>query len=242
MTKHTLAEIRRRLLAIANPSDAQFLQGFFKTGAGQYGDGDRFLGIRVPATRALAKEFRDLSLNDVEALLHDKWHEARLLALILLAEAYERGTTADQTAIYQRYLRNTKYINNWDLVDSSAAQIVGAHLLSRSRAPLYKLVRSKSLWERRIAIVATFAFIRDGELDDSLKLAELLLTDTHDLMHKATGWVLREVGKSDEKSLLGFLDTHAAVMPRTMLRYALERLSPTTRKRYMNARAIASRS
>jgi len=240
MPKPTLAAARRSLVAAGNASDAQFLQGFFKTGLGQYGEGDRFLGIRVPATRALAREYRDLALKDVEALLHDKWHEARLLALVLLGDAYERGTRAEQIAIYRLYLRNTNWVNNWDLVDSSASQIIGAHLATRSRAQLYKLARSKNMWERRIAIVATFAFIRTGEFEDSLQLAAMLLNDSHDLIHKAVGWVLREVGKKDIASLTTFLEAHAAAMPRTMLRYSLERLSPEQRRRFMGAKERAA--
>jgi 3-methyladenine DNA glycosylase AlkD len=233
-TPPTLAAVRRRLREAGNPDDAAFLQRFFKTGPGQYGEGDRFLGIRVPVMRRLARDCRSLSLADVESLLGDDWHEARLLALMLLVDAYERATTAaERTAIFRLYLRNTDYVNNWDLVDSSAAGIVGAHLATRSRTRLDTLARSPKLWERRIAIIATFHFIRNGELGDTLRIAELLLGDSHDLIHKATGWMLREVGKRDEPTLDRFLDAHAATMPRTALRYAIERMSPAKRQRYM---------
>jgi 3-methyladenine DNA glycosylase AlkD len=229
----TLAAARRALREAGNPADAEFLQRFFKTGPGQYGEGDQFLGIRVPATRRLTREFRDLSLPDVETLLHDKWHEARLLALTLLDDAYARGDSAEREAIFRLYLRNTDYINNWDLVDGSAPGIVGAHLATRSRTRLDNLARSKKLWERRIAIIATLHFIRHNEFDDTFRIAALLLGDSHDLIHKAVGWMLREVGKRDRARLEEFLDEHTPAMPRTALRYAIERMTPTERGRYM---------
>jgi 3-methyladenine DNA glycosylase AlkD len=233
MAPLTLAAVRRRLREVADPEDAVFLQRFFKTGPGQYGEGDHFLGIRVPITRKLAREFADLPLGDVEKLLHDRWHEARLLALVLLVSQYARGGAAEKDRIFRLYLANTNRINNWDLVDMSAAGIVGAHLETRDRAPLDRLARSKSLWERRIAIVATYWFIRHGEFDDTLRIAATLLGDSHDLIHKAVGWMLREVGKRDERVLETFLDEHASEMPRTALRYSIERMSPAKRTRYM---------
>jgi 3-methyladenine DNA glycosylase AlkD len=233
MARLTLAAVRRRLREAANPEDAVFLQRFFKTGPGQYGEGDHFLGIRVPMTRKLAREFADLPLGDIEKLLHDRWHEARLLALVLLVSQYARGGAAEKDRIFRLYLANTNRINNWDLVDMSAAGIVGAHLETRDRAPLDRLARSKSLWERRIAIVATYWFIRHGEFDDTLRIAATLLGDSHDLIHKAVGWMLREVGKRDERVLETFLDEHARQMPRTALRYSIERMSPAKRTRYM---------
>jgi 3-methyladenine DNA glycosylase AlkD len=229
----TLAAVRNALLDAGNPKDAVFLQRFFKTGPGQYGDGDVFLGIRVPASRALAKQFGDLPLADVEKLMHDKHHEARLLALILLVGRYERGGDAERQRVYRMYLANTDRINNWDLVDLSAPNIVGAHLESRARAPLDKLAKSKDLWERRIAIVATYWLIRLHQFDDTLRIATALLGDKHDLIHKAVGWMLREVGKRDESVLERYLDEHANTMPRTALRYSIERMTPERRKHYM---------
>jgi len=229
----TLAGVRKGLREAANPKDAVFLQRFFKTGPGQYGEGDHFLGIRVPASRVLARQFADLSLEDTEKLMHDKWHEARLLALLLLIGRYERGDDAERQQVYRLYLANTDRINNWDLVDLSAPNIVGAHLESRSRAPLDKLARSKSLWERRIAIVATYRFIRLRQFDETFRISTSLLGDKHDLIHKAVGWMLREVGKRDDRALERFLDEHATTMPRTALRYSIERMTPERRSHYM---------
>ena len=229
----TLTAVRRALRDAGNPKDAVFLQRFFKTGPGQYGEGDHFLGIRVPATRTLARQFRDLPLPDVEKLLHDKWHEARLLALVLLVGRYERGDDAERRRVYRLYLANTDRINNWDLVDLSAPYIVGAHLETRPRAPLDKLATSKSLWERRIAIVSTAWFIRLRQFDDTFRISTALLGDKHDLIHKAVGWMLREVGKRDTSALERFLDEHAKTMPRTALRYSIERMTPEQRGHYM---------
>jgi 3-methyladenine DNA glycosylase AlkD len=233
----TLAAVRKRLRELGDPVDAEFLQRFFKTGAGEYGEGDRFLGIRVPVTRQLSREFRDLPLDDVVRLLHEPWHEARLLAVILLANAYATGNLTQREAIFRRYLDNADRVNNWDLVDSSAPQIVGAHLATRPRALLDTLARSKDLWERRIAIVATQRLIRAGEFHDTMRLAKALLGDEHDLIHKAVGWMLREVGDRDPAMLEDFLETHAHEMPRTMLRYAIEKMPATRRRKYMGARA-----
>jgi 3-methyladenine DNA glycosylase AlkD len=231
------ASIRKRLRELGDPTDAAFLQGFFKTGPGQYGEGDRFLGIRVPDIRRLARELRGLPLDQIEVLLHDDWHETRLLAAILLGEEYKRGSPADRDAIFRLYLNNASRVNNWDLVDLSAPNVVGAHLATRSRKRLDRLARSRSLWERRIAIVATQHFIRNGEFEDTLRLARVLMHDKHDLIHKAVGWMLREVGKRDGATLESFLEEHAHEMPRTMLRYAIERLPPRDKTRFMAARA-----
>ncbi len=227
------AALVARLRREADPVRAQFLPSFFKTGPGQYGEGDRFLGLTVPQTRRLAVEYQELPLEELEALLESAWHEARLLALLILVRRYKRATAADRQAIVRLYLRRTDRINNWDLVDTSAPDILGAHLLTRSRAVLRRLARSSSLWERRIAIVSTYRFIREGQFRDTLELAERLLGDRHDLIHKAVGWMLREVGKRDEAVLRRFLDRHAPAMPRTALRYAIERLPPSDRQRYM---------
>lgn len=233
----TLAAVRRRLRELGDPDDAAFLQRFFKTAPGEYGAGDRFLGIRVPVTRKLAREFRDLPLDRIEALLLDPWHEARLLAVILLASGYKRGSDKEREAIYRLYLKNADRVNNWDLVDSSAPHVVGEHLMTRSRAVLDKLAQSKNLWERRIAIIATQRLIRGGEYDDTIRIATALLHDPHDLIHKAVGWMLREIGDRDPRRLDAFLDEHAHEMPRTMLRYAIEKMLIAKRRQYMVAMA-----
>jgi len=220
---------------LADPARAAGSQRYFRTAPGEYGAGDRFMGLDAAQIRRLAREFARLSLPEVEALLESPWHEARLLAVVLLANAYARADARAQARIYRLYLRRTDRINNWDLVDASAPEVVGGHLLERSRAPLRKLARSQSVWERRIAVVATHHFIRRGDFDDTLRLARLLMDDEHDLIHKAVGWMLREVGKRDEHTLLGFLDRHASELPRTALRYSIERLTPGQRKRYMSA-------
>ena len=239
--KPTLAAVRKRLRELGDPDDAAFLQRFFRTGPGEYGAGDKFHGIRVPVTRRVAREFQKLSLDDTLALLHDPYHEARLLAVILLGDAYQRGSSNERDAIFRAYVKNAAYVNNWDLVDASAPQIVGAHLATRSRALLDELAASKSLWKRRVAIVATHRFIRNGEFDDTLRIAKTLLRDEHDLIHKAAGWMLREVGKRDRAPLVAFLERHAHEMPRTMLRYAIEHLSPAERKRFMDAKPRAAK-
>ncbi len=230
-------KISKRLQNIGDKEDANFLQGFFKTGPGQYGEGDIFLGIRVPAVRKLAKEYKNLPLDEVLSLLKSPYHEIRLFALISFVDAFDRGDESTQKKIYDLYLANTRYINNWDLVDLSAPNIVGMFLLTKSRKPLYQLAKSKSLWERRIAVLATFSFIKNNQFDDSLKIAEILLKDKEDLIHKATGWMLREIGKRDIECAEEFLKTHCRTMPRTMLRYAIERFSPGQRKRFLEAKA-----
>ena len=229
-----LAAARRRLREFADPERAKFVAGYFKTGPGEYGEGDRFLGLNVPQLRLVAREFRSLATADIRALLASKWHEERLLAVVILVDQYERGDEKQRAAIYALYLASTDRINNWDLVDASAPQIVGGHLADRSRAPLYRLVKSKNVWERRIAIIATSHFIRRGEFDDTLKLAKALLDDPHDLIHKAAGWMLREVGKRDRRAAERFLLKHAARMPRTMLRYAIERFPEQLRRKYLS--------
>jgi len=229
----TVAAARAALRAAADPEKARVLQGFFKTGPGQYGEGDRFLGINVPALRKFAREFQSLSLADVTGLLQGSWHEERVLALFILVRQYERGDEKTRDAIYRLYLASTDRINNWDLVDGSAPYIVGPHLRERSRAPLYKLAKSKSLWERRIAILATFHFIKHNDYDDAIRIAEILLHDDHDLIHKAAGWMLREIGNRDRAVEEAFLRKHAAHMPRTMLRYAIEKFPEALRTRYL---------
>ncbi|MGI9075897.1 MAG: DNA alkylation repair protein [Gemmatimonadaceae bacterium] len=228
-----IAELRRALRALANKDDAQFLQRFFKTGPGQYAEGDRFLGVRVPATRAVARAGRGIPHAKLLPLLRSRWHEERLLALILLTEAHARSDEKTRQSILREYLANTRYVNNWDLVDTSAPGIVGPHVDPQRPALLERLARSPSLWERRIAIVATLHLIRLGELDATFSIATLLRDDKHDLIHKATGWMLREAGKKDRAALERFLAQHCRTMPRTMLRYAIELFPATVRKRYL---------
>lgn len=221
---------------MGDPERARVSQSFFKTGPGEYGEGDQFAGLSVPQVRALAKELQGLPRIETLRLLHSPLHEARLLALLILMRAYEQGGEKEREDIYRLYLANTRWINNWDLVDVSAAPIVGAHLWSRDRSVLDRLAASGLLWERRIAILATLHFIRRGEFADALRIAERLLDDREDLMHKAVGWMLREVGKRDLAAEVGFLEAHAPVMPRTMLRYAIERFPEDERLCYLGRR------
>jgi 3-methyladenine DNA glycosylase AlkD len=213
--------------------DAIFLQRFFKTGPGQYGAGDKFLGLRVPDLRRFARDYRELDHAHTLEMLASEWHEERLLALLMMVEQYRRGDVPTREEIHLSYLAHTRYINNWDLVDASASQIVGQHLNAGKVAPLERLARSDDLWERRIAIVSTFHFIKGGEFRPTLRIAQMLLNDPHDLIHKAVGWMLREVGKRDRKVLDAFLLKNYQKMPRTMLRYAIERHPETARKRYL---------
>jgi 3-methyladenine DNA glycosylase AlkD len=211
---------------------AQVSQRFFKTGPGEYGEGDVFLGIRVPELRKLVTQYKDASLSTILKLLRSPFHEARLLAVMLLVRTYTKGDEAVKERVYRLYLQNTRFINNWDLVDSSAPYIVGDYLFTRSRKPLYELARSSDLWERRIAIIATQNFIRRGDFTDALKIAKLLLEDQEDLIHKAVGWMLREIGDRHLPSEEEFLKQHHKTMPRTMLRYAIEKFPKAKRERY----------
>ena len=224
--------VRKELHELSSPERAEISMRFFKTGPGEYGEGDLFIGVRVPDARKVAKRALDLPLCDVEHFLSSEIHEERLLALLILVTQFEKELHP-RKQIYDFYLANTSQINNWDLVDLSAPQIVGGYLDTRSRKPLYRLAKSKSLWERRISIVATHHFIRQGDFDDTLKIAELLLQDQQDLIHKAVGWMLREVGKREISPLKDFLAEYCQVMPRTMLRYAIERFSAKERQRYL---------
>lgn len=226
-----MLEIRKEMQKLADPARAKVMQGFFKTGPGQYGEGDIFLGITVPQSRKLAKKYTSMSLADVKKLLQSKIHEERLVALLVIVERYK--SDPDKTARF--YLDNLKHVNNWDLVDLTAPNILGAHLLGRDRAILYRLARSDVLWERRVAIISTYAFIRQGDFSDTLKIAEILLSDRHDLMHKAVGWMLREVGKRDLATEEEFLQKHCKRMPRTALRYAIEKFPEQKRRAYMGA-------
>jgi len=229
----TAADIRRKLLAHAAPSRVPGVSRFFKTGVGEYGEGDIFIGVRVPALRSVCRECRGAGLHEIRALLRSPVHEERALALLLLVDGFHRQDEIGQRRAYEFYLSHTAFINNWDLVDSSAAAIVGRWLQDRDRSPLEKLARSRSIWERRIAIVATYQFIRRSEFGDTLRIADILLGDSHDLIHKAVGWMLREIGKRDESVERRFLKARAHRMPRTMLRYAIEKFSPAERQMYL---------
>ncbi len=233
--KSQLSELRERLQRCASARDARFLQRFFKTAPGEYGAGDQFTGIRVPVLRKLAWEFRDLPRRDVVTLLQSPIHEERLLALIILVNAFQRADEAGRAEIYTLYLAQLDRVNNWDLVDSSAPYIIGLYLLERPRKILFRLARSQNLWHRRVAMLATFYFIRKNDYADALQLAERLRDDGHDLMHKAVGWMLREIGKRAPTVLKQYLDQHAAFMPRTMLRYAIEKLPERERKQWLKA-------
>jgi 3-methyladenine DNA glycosylase AlkD len=225
---HSARDIKRELRKAADPKKAAVLQGFFKTGPGQYSEGDVFLGVTVPQSRAIAKKYADVALPEIKMLLDSKIHEERLVALLLLVQKYKDAE--DKERIAKFYLDNIKQVNNWDLVDLSAPGIIGP---LGDKQLLYRLAKSSNLWERRIAIVSTLHFIRQGDFADTIKIAKMLLHDKHDLIHKAAGWMLREVGKRDEAALEQFLDKHCTAMPRTMLRYAIERLPAEKRLYYM---------
>jgi 3-methyladenine DNA glycosylase AlkD len=228
---------KQKLKALASSDVAKSSARFFKTGPGQYGEGDIFIGIKVPVLRTAAREFRSLPLEEIGSLLCSPIHEERQLALLILVLQVAKCDDAHRQAAFDFYLENTRFINNWDLVDCSAPQVVGGFLVDKSRKPLFDLTRSKSLWERRIAIVSTQHFIRHDDFADTLAISQIFLNDEDDLIHKATGWMLREVGKKSQAVLEAFLDRHAAVMPRTMLRYALERFPPDQRHAYLQKKA-----
>jgi 3-methyladenine DNA glycosylase AlkD len=233
-----LDQIKRDLLQLSNPEKAKKLSGFFKTGKGQYGEGDIFLGIPVPEQRKVAKKYRDLPLSDVRELLSSKIHEHRLTALIILVSKYEKADDSGKKEIFSFYLKNTENIDNWDLVDLSAPKIVGDYLFNKDTSILFKLAKSDNLWERRIAIISTFTFIRNNDFEDALSISELLLHDEHDLIHKAVGWMLREIGKRDQETEERFLNKHCMQMPRTMLRYAIEKFDKNKRKFYLAQKLI----
>lgn len=238
----TATTVLQALRQHADPERARLQARYFRTGPGQYGEGDRFLGITVPQVRSVVRRFRGLSLNEVERLLESPWHEARLAAVLLLSAAYPKADKAGKQAIYRLYLRRTDRINNWDLVDVTAPGVVGRHLENRSRQVLHRLIRSRNLWERRIALLATAHFIRLGQCDDTKALVAETLSDREDLIHKAAGWMLREMGQQNPGTLRRFLTRHAPRMPRTMLRYAIEKLPPAERRRWLiqsRARATA---
>lgn len=223
-----------RLQTLGDSEIAAHACRYFRTGRGEYGEGDRFLGIRMPVLRQLAKAGITLPLDELRLLLHSPWHEARLLAVLIMTLQYHRGSEGQCRALYRLYLASTAHINNWDIVDASAHLIVGPWLEQRSRQPLVKLAYSSSLWERRIAMMSTLHYIRHGDFDTTLDLAERLLADREDLIHKVTGWMLREVGNRDRGVEEAFLRRHYRVMPRTMLRYAIEKFPETLRLRYLD--------
>ena len=215
------------------PEIAEHSSRFFKTAIGEYGEGDRFLGIRVPVVRTYAKKYKGASPAVVRKLLTSEFHEERLLSVILLVEKFKSGSAEDRKSIYEMYIGHTAYINNWDIIDTSAPHIVGAYLKDRSKHKLYEFARSDSLWERRIAIMATFHYIRQTEFEAALEISELLVHDKEDLIHKAVGWMLREIGKRDRVAEERFLKKHIKRMPRTMLRYAIEKFPEKKRKAYL---------
>ncbi len=237
-----LSELKKDLRDLTEPGRSINSQWFFKTGPGEYGEGDKFLGLTVPNTRLVAKKYKDLSMKDLQRLLNSKWHEERLLALIIMVNQFKKADEDAQNQLYELYLSNTGRINNWDLVDTSARDIVGGYIYQHQELlpKLAELAVSKLLWERRIAIIASSYFLGNGEPDVTIKLSETLLHDKEDLMHKAVGWMLREMGKRcDRQLLLDFLDQHAHEMPRTMLRYSIEHLDDSTRRKYLGMKKPA---
>ncbi len=229
-------DVRKRLKKLGTRERAEVSQRFFKTGPGQYGEGDVFLGVRVPELRRLAKEFKDLASREIQGLLRSEVHEERLVALLILVRNYPKADQEAQKRIYGLYMGHLRFVNNWDLVDVSAEHVVGAFLRDKDKSPLYRLARSKDLWERRVSVLATFHYIKRNEFSETLKIARMLLLDEEDLIHKAVGWMLREVGKRDLAVEEKFLKTHYLKMPRTMLRYAIERFPEPKRQRYLKGK------
>ena len=231
-----LKELDKRVHEKAQPEKVPIYQNFFKAGKGEYGEGDVFVGLTVPSSREIAKEFVDLDFSDIRKLLDDKVHEKRLIGLLILVERYKESDDAGKRKIYDFYMDNLDGVNNWDLVDLSADKIVGSYLMDKDKKVLYDLVKSSNLWGRRISVIATFWFIKQGKFDDSLNICELLLYDDHDLIHKAVGWMLREIGKRDGEILRSFLGRCYKDMPRTMLRYAIERFDEDERQGYLKSK------
>ena len=226
-----LSQLKSELEQLSNPSKAKIQSSFFKTSKGQYSEGDIFLGVTVPETRKIANKYLNLQLTEIQQLLSSKIHDHRLIALLILVENYKK--TKDKN-IPQFYLQNLKQVNNWDLVDLSADKILGQYLLDKDKSILYKLAQSNNLWERRVAIISTFQFIKNNKFEDTLKISEILLNDKHDLIHKAVGWMLRELGKRNQELEEQFLKKHYQKMPRTMLRYAIEKFDEEKRKQYLS--------
>ncbi|MBD3278991.1 MAG: DNA alkylation repair protein [Candidatus Aegiribacteria sp.] len=229
----TVESVKAELRKLAEPDRAEKHQSFFKTGKGQYGEGDRFLGVRMPHIRKLVRRFRDISMKEQLDLLHSPWHEERMFALVSMVEAFKRGDDSVREGIYELYMKNADFVNNWDLVDVTAPHIPGAWLYKKQRDPLYEFAVQDHLWKRRISIIATQHFIRRDDFGDTLKISAILLGDEHDLIHKAVGWMLREVGKRDMETEEKFLRKHCRKMPRTMLRYAIEKFPEELRQLYL---------
>jgi 3-methyladenine DNA glycosylase AlkD len=230
----TATSVKNTLLALEQPERAVLAARFFKTGPGQYGEGDQFLGLSMPQQHSMAKKYVTLSISAVEQLLHDPYHECRMVGLLIWINQFKKANSAHQTRILDHYLANRQYINNWDLVDVSCPPILGRYVLDQDRSILYELAKEHNLWSQRIAIVSTLALIRVGQFSDTFAIAELLLPHRHDLIHKATGWMLREVGKWNPDALEEFLHDHIRHMPRTTLRYAIERFEPSRRAYYLD--------
>lgn len=227
-------QVKNSLQKLANPKRARLSAGYFKTGKGEYAEGDKFIGLTVPSQREIARKYyQDINLVHLQNLLNSKIHEYRLTAIMMLTLKYEKAKKIDKKIFVELYLKNTRNINNWDLIDLSSNKIVGNYLLDKPKDILYKLAKSKSIWEKRIAMLATFEFIKNKKYDDALKIGTILLHDSHDLIQKAVGWMLREVGKKDLQIELKFLDKHYKTMPRTTLRYAIEKFTPTQRNHYL---------
>lgn len=227
--KQITKTITSELQALTNAEKREIFPRFFKAGKGEYGEGDRFLGVTVPNIRAIAKLHKDISIEEIRELIQSEWHEVRLCALIIMVEKSKKKDEALRKELFNLYLSQTKRINNWDLVDLSCRFIIGEYLLDKSRDILYQLAQSSLLWDNRIAIVSTYAFIRKGQLEDTYALSDLMMQHPHDLMHKAIGWMLREAGKRNPERLYDYVMSHRADMPRTMLRYAIEKFSPKER-------------
>ena len=232
----SINKLREKIKRVSNKKHAEAMLWFFKTGKGEYGEGDIFAGIKVPVQRKIAKEFLNLNFTELKELLKSKVHEERLIALLILVEKYEKGVEKEKNKTFRFYINNRKGINNWDLVDLSAPKIIGHYLLNKDKKLLYDLEKSENLWDRRIAILATYSFIKSGSFDDALRISDLLLNDKHDLIHKAVGWMLREVGKKNLAVEEIFLQPRYNKMPRTMLRYAIEKFPETKRKKYLEGK------
>ncbi|MEN9919219.1 MAG: hypothetical protein RL662_1655 [Bacteroidota bacterium] len=228
-------DIQKQLEAVSSPQKRDFIPSFFKTGKGEYGEGDKFIGVVVPEIRKIAKQYKDLSQEEITNLLHNQYHECRLCALIILTERFKKAKIeVERTSFFNFYLQNTKWINNWDLVDLSCKDVIGGYLIDKTdRTILYKLAKSNLLWDQRIAIISTHPFIKKQDYHDTIQLSAYFLTHKHDLIHKAVGWMLREIGKQDKTVLTMFLDTYYKQMPRTMLRYSIEKLLPEEKAYYM---------
>ena len=230
------SEVIKELRKYTDPEKAAFYQGFFRTGKGEYGEGDKFIGVTVPNIRKTALKYKNIELSELKKLIHSKFHEHRLLSLFILVNKFEKGNEETKEAVVNFYLNNLEGVNNWDLVDSSAHKILGLWLIDKDRGILYEFARSGSLWKERIAIITTYRFIKNNDLDDTFRISEILQNHKHDLIHKAVGWMLREAGKVDEKRLVKFLKNHYDNVPRTTLRYAIEKFDKQRRKKMLKGK------